>query len=73
MDKIILLVIVGLLIIGAIALNDIFKSQETEITITTPERQSYSSPNQNDSMPDAHNETETSEKPLIPPMNVKEC
>ena len=37
MDKIILLMIVGLLIIGAIALNDILNPPDTENTPTTTE------------------------------------
>ena len=38
MDKIIVLMIVGLLIIGAIALSDILKSQDTDSPQTAPKK-----------------------------------
>lgn len=71
MDKIILLMIVGLLIIGAIALNDILKPPDAENTPNTPERQTYSNPSPNNSVPE--NNTENFNEPETPPSHVSQC
>ncbi|HOI41067.1 MAG TPA: hypothetical protein PL168_10085 [Methanobacterium sp.] len=70
MDKIILLMIVGLLIIGAIALNDILNSPDIENTPATTERQTYSNPTLNNS---TDNITETVDNPETPPSRVSQC
>jgi hypothetical protein len=72
MDKIILLMIVGLLIIGAIALNDILNSQNTNNSPTAPpERQTYNNPSSDDPLP--NNTTEVITNPPIPPSQVSQC